>query len=320
MGVPCPRWVNHTNLREAVAALDGFKAPWVIKADGLAGGKGVTVTSDKARAVRAVEWCLARTPHAVVIEEFIDGWEATVMASIAGERVCWMTPIYQDSKRLLDGDRGPNTGGMGPFMPVPQVTSQFVVNVLQKVLAPLAKGLSSEGSPFFGMMSPNILVPYGSEEPYLLECNARFGDPEIQSLTPFIKGGLASHLFAVASNAATIKHPSVVFTEETSASVTVVVASKGYPDSPALGSVIALRQPRDSSVVLFHAGTAHRSDGALITAGGRVLNVVGVGSDVRHARKKAYAAVEECISFSGMYYRSDIGLLGATERRPLPVY
>jgi phosphoribosylamine--glycine ligase len=315
-GIPTARWARFDHYEEAIKGLEQFEAPWVIKADGLAGGKGVTVSDDKLVAEEAIGSAISRPPGVVIIEEFIDGWESTIIATIAADKICWIAPVFQDSKRLLDGDRGPHTGGMGPFMPVPQATPNFIANTVELILKPLARGLVEQGAPYFGVISPNIITKYGTDLPYLMECNARFGDPEMQCLAPFIHSGLAEHMRSIACNARTIKPPSLHIDEEHSAGVAVAIASAGYPETNSAAVPISLMCPRRDGAYVFHAGTARKADGTLVTAGGRILNVVAVGASLEAARATAYKTIEECVYFEGMQYRRDVGLLGASKRRP----
>jgi phosphoribosylamine---glycine ligase len=315
-GIPTARWGRFDRHEEAIKGLDQFEAPWVIKADGLAGGKGVTVSDDRAVAEKAIGWALSRPPGIIVIEEYIDGWEATIIATIAGDRVCWIAPIFQDSKRLSDDDRGPHTGGMGPFTPVPLATPSFIANSVELILKPFARALVEQGAPYFGVISPNVITKYGTDLPYLMECNARFGDPEMQCLAPFIHSGLAQHMQSIACRAQEIEPPSLNIREDYSAAVAVVVASADYPERNSTGVPIRLRPPLIDRAFIFHAGTARNVDGTLVTSGGRILNVVGAGASLEAARAAAYKTIEECVDFEGMKYRRDIGMLGATRRRP----
>ena len=315
-GIPTAQCVVSDSFESAQELLAKFSPPWVVKADGLAGGKGVTVTGNKSEALEAIKWCLARAPGLVLVEEYIDGWEFTVIATIAGEEVCWVAPIFQDAKRSLDGDRGPHTGGMGPFTPVPQATPGFVINVMETILRPLAKALVQNGTPYYGVMSPNLIARTSTEAPYLLECNARFGDPEMQCLAPFIEKGLARHFWSIARKARPQEPVGLKICEGFAAGVAVVVAAQGYPDDPQYGTPINLREPRSENAFIFHAGTSLDAYGALVTSGGRVLNVVGIGSDLESARTIAYSTIKNDVHFDGMHYRTDIGLLGASVRRP----
>jgi phosphoribosylamine--glycine ligase len=310
--LPTPRWETFMNKSRAIRALDGLGPPWVIKADGLAAGKGTTVTKDRREAEAAIQRELVREPKRIVMEEFIDGWEASFTATVSADRVQWLAPVFQDYKPAFDGDSGPNTGGMGVYAPVPFVTPSLVEKVRKKILDPAAMALTKEGAPFQGVLYLNVIVKHGTEDPYVLEFNARFGDPEAQGIMQLVKGGLFAHLSAVAANSDSPPLPE----SSESASVVVVLASKGYPENPSTGDPVTLRPLESSNIVVFHAGTARNSNGQLVTAGGRVLNVSATGPSVESTRKDAYSVIGKSVHFPGMQYRSDIGG-GQIRRRQL---
>jgi phosphoribosylamine--glycine ligase len=314
-GLPTPRWETFTDKSRAIEALDEFGPPWVIKADGLAAGKGTTVTRDRREAEAAIQREQEREPKRIVMEEFIDGWEASFTATVSADRVQWLAPVFQDYKPAFDGDSGPNTGGMGVFTPVPSVTQLLVDKVRKKILDPAAAALAKEGAHFQGVLYLNVIVRYGTEDPYVLEFNARFGDPEAQGIMPLIKRGLFAHLNAIAANSDTPPLPE----SSQSASVVVVLACKGYPDNPSTGELIALRPLAKSNIVIFHAGTARNSNGQLVTSGGRVLNVAATGPSVESARKDAYSVIGKSIQFPGMHYRSDVGSTQIRRRQLEPI-
>jgi phosphoribosylamine--glycine ligase len=311
-GLPSPRWDTFTDKTEATKALDKLGPPWVIKADGLAAGKGTTVTRDRREAETAIQRELEREPKRIVMEEFIDGWEASFTATVSSDRVQWLAPVFQDYKPAFDGDTGPNTGGMGVFTPVPSVTKSLVEKVRKKILDPATVALAKEGSPFQGVLYLNVIVKHGTEEPFVLEFNARFGDPEAQGIMPLVKHGLFAHLNAIATNSDRAPLPE----SSHSASVVVVLASKGYPENPMTGDPITLRPVSNSNIVVFHAGTARDSNGQLVTSGGRVLNIAATGPSVESAREDAYSIIGKSIQFPGMHYRSDVGS-GRIRRRQL---
>jgi len=311
-GLPTPRWETFTDRTRASRFLDEIGPPWVIKADGLAAGKGTTVTKDRREAETAIQRELEREPKRIVMEEFIDGWEASFTATISANRVQWLAPVFQDYKPAFDGDSGPNTGGMGVYAPVPSVTESLVERVRNKILDPVAAALAKEGAPFQGILYLNVIVKHGAEEPFVLEFNARFGDPEAQGIMPLVKRGLFAHLNAVAANS---ERPPLPESSQ-SASVVVVLASKGYPENPLAGDPITLRPLSNSNIVVFHAGTGRNTNGQLVTSGGRVLNVVATGPSVESARKDAYSVIGKSVQFPGMHYRSDIGN-GQIRRRQL---
>jgi phosphoribosylamine--glycine ligase len=311
-GLPTPGWETFTDQSRASRFLDEIGPPWVIKADGLAAGKGTTVTKDRREAKTAIQRELEREPKRIVMEEFIDGWEASFTATISANRVQWLAPVFQDYKPAFDGDSGPNTGGMGVYAPVPSVTQSLVEKVRNKILDPVAAALAKEGAPFQGVLYLNVIVKHGTEEPFVLEFNARFGDPEAQGIMPLVKRGLFAHLSAVAANS---ERPPLPESSQ-SASVVVVLASKGYPENPLTGDPITLRPLSNSNIVVFHAGTGRNTNGQLVTSGGRVLNVAATGPSVESARKDAYSVIGKSVQFPGMHYRSDIGN-GQIRRRQL---
>ncbi|OLD08777.1 MAG: phosphoribosylamine--glycine ligase [Crenarchaeota archaeon 13_1_40CM_3_52_4] len=310
--LPTPRWESFTNESRATRALDELGPPWVIKADGLAAGKGTTVTRNRREAEAAIQSELEREPRRIVMEEFIDGWEASFTATVSADRVQWLAPVFQDYKPANDGDYGPNTGGMGVFTPVSSVTQSLVEKVRKKILDPVAAALAKEEAPFQGVLYLNVIVKHGTEDPYVLEFNARFGDPEAQGIMPLVKRGLLAHLSAVATNSSKPPIPEC----SKLASVVVVLASKGYPENPSKGDPITLRPLAPSNVMIFHAGTVRTPNGQLVTAGGRVLNISSTGLSVESARKDAYSVIGSAIKFPGMKYRSDIGS-GQIRRRQL---
>ncbi len=308
--IPTPWWETFTSRTEAVRALARFGPPWVVKADGLAAGKGTTITMDKQEAEAAIQRELQRDPGKVVLEEFIDGWEATFMATVSNGRVQWLTPVFQDYKPVSDGDVGPNTGGMGCFTPIPTVTPSLVEKVEKTIMSPAVGALEKLGIHYQGVLNLNAIVSGKTEEPCVLEFNARFGDPEGQGAAMLVENGLASHLSAVAEDLDRAKPPQC----RQAACVVVVLASKGYPASPSTGDKIMIRPVPKENVTLLHAGTSKNSSGELVTAGGRVLNVVAIGDSVEKARKTAYAAIKSSIKFNGMQYRTDIGAHRARQR------
>src|SRR5438132_10322794 len=240
------------------------------------------------------------------------GWEVSFTAHVSANRVQWLAPVFQDYKPAFNGDSGPNTGGMGVYAPVPSVTQSIVERVRKKILDPAVAALAKEGAPFQGVLYLNVIVKHGTEDPYVLEFNARFGDPETQGIIPLVKDGLSAHLSAVAANSDRPPLPE----SSKSASVVVVLASKGYPENPSTGELIALRPLANSNIVVFHAGTARNPNGQLVTAVGRVLNVTATGPSVESARKDAYSVIGKSVDFPGMHYRSDIGS-GQIRRRQL---
>lgn len=310
--IPTPRWKSFVDSTRASKALDEMGPPWVIKADGLAAGKGTIVTNDRRSAEAAIKTELSREPQKIVIEEFIDGWEASFTATVSGGRVQWLAPVFQDYKQLYDGDAGPNTGGMGVYSPVPSVTPRIVDKVKRSILEPSISAMVKEGSSFQGVLYLNIIVRHGTEDPTLLEFNARFGDPEAQGIGPLVRHGLLAHMTGVAEDSSRAPQPECI----DAASVVVVLASKGYPSNPVPGDKIAITKWSQNNVALFHAGTSRTLTGELMTSGGRVLSVAATGHDVEFARKAAYSTIQQSIYFPGMQYRHDIGS-GEIRRRKL---
>jgi phosphoribosylamine---glycine ligase len=280
---------------EAASALDEFGAPYVVKDDGLAAGKGVVVTSDRAAALAHAEGC-----ERVVVEEFLDGPEVSLFAITDGTTVYPLQPA-QDFKRIHDGDRGPNTGGMGAYTPLPWAPDDLVDEVLSTVLQPTVDELARRGTPFRGLLYAGLALT--SRGVRVVEFNARFGDPETQPLLALLGSPLSPLLLGAATgNLADVPPP--VF--RPGAAVAVVLASAGYPESSSKGDVISGVEAADAldGVHVIQAGTALSGED-LVTAGGRVLAVVGTGRDVESARRAAYSGVEE-IEFEGAQYRTDI--------------
>ncbi len=302
--IPTAEAQTFTALAPALEYLDRRDAPIVVKADGLAQGKGVVVAATRAEAHDAVRDMLegkafGEAGARVVIEEFLDGEELTVMAFTDGKTVVPMAPA-QDHKRVGDGDTGPNTGGMGAYAPAPIGTRELVDRVRRTILEPVVEGLSRIGSPFHGVLYAGLMMVRG--EPKVLEFNARMGDPETQVVLPLLKTDVADVLTAVAEH----RLDRLVVEWHDRAAVCVVLAASGYPGAPVKGTPISglaeLEQQDD--LVVFQAGTAAGS-GGIVTAGGRVLGVTGMGETLAAARDRAYAGVRR-ISFDGMHYRSDI--------------
>jgi phosphoribosylamine---glycine ligase len=293
-GVPTAKSFTCTNRAEIEKALDTFGAPYVVKHDGLAAGKGVVVTNDRDE---AIEHALQSTQ--VVIEEFLDGPEVSLFGISDGKTVIAMQPA-QDFKRAFDGDLGPNTGGMGAYSPLPWAPDEIMAEVLTQVLNPTVKEMAARGTPFVGLLYAGLaLTARGTR---VIEFNARFGDPETQVLLPRLKTPLAQLLFAAATSK--LENFQELEWSDQSA-VTVVLASEGYPSQPKSGDIITgIRTNSNSSV--FHAGTQLR-DGVLRSSGGRVLSVTGLGSDLTQARDAAYRTISR-ISLPGSHYRRDIAL------------
>ena len=299
-GVPTGRATRAGTLEEAVAAIDLFGAPYVVKADGLAAGKGVLVTPDRAAAVSHAKFYLAL--GSILIEEFLAGQEVSVFLLSDGQTVLPLSPA-QDYKRLSDNDEGPNTGGMGAYSPLPWLPEGFVDEVIQTIALPTVRQLASEQTPFIGLLYCGLILT--EEGIRVIEFNARFGDPETQVVLPRLVTPLSGLLYAAATGAlAGLPHPE--FTDDVA--VTVVLASEGYPEKPVTGRVISGIDTALAihGVTIAHAATA-MTDGQFVSTGGRVLSVVGTGSDFVEARSRAYRAIE-AIELEGGQFRTDIAL------------
>jgi phosphoribosylamine--glycine ligase len=297
-GVPTAAHRVVGSVEEGVAAIAGY--PAVIKADGLAAGKGVVIAQDEGAARTALEDMLVARrfgEHPVVVEEFLEGDELSLLALCDGERAVPLSPA-RDYKRIGEGDTGPNTGGMGSFSPVPG-TDELVRDVIASVHEPVVEELARRGTPYHGVLYAGLML--GPDGFKVLEFNVRFGDPETQVVLPRLRSDLLALLLA-ASEPGGLAGVSLDWDER--AAVCVVMASRGYPESSSSGDVIAGLDALPAGVEVFHAGTAER-DGEIVTAGGRVLGVTALGSDRDAARSAAYAAAE-MISFDGAQLRRDI--------------
>lgn len=302
--VPTARSYVCTDADEVAEALDAFGAPYVVKDDGLAAGKGVVVTDDLAAATAHAAGC-----DRVVIEEFLDGPEVSLFAITDGVTVLPLQPA-QDFKRALDGDQGPNTGGMGAYSPLPWADPKLVDEVMETVLQPTVDEMRRRGTPFSGLLYAGLAIT--SRGVRVIEFNARFGDPETQVVLARLKTPLAGVLLA-AANGTLDDLPPLRWRDD--AAVTVVVASHNYPDTPrtgdpitGLGTVAAEDAPH---AYVLHAGTK-RDGEAVVSAGGRVLSVTATGQDLTQARERAYAAVAR-IGLDGSQHRTDIAAKAAAE-------
>ncbi|GAA5345116.1 phosphoribosylamine--glycine ligase [Planifilum fimeticola] len=301
-GIPTARFRSFTNAEEAKRYVREQGAPIVVKADGLAAGKGVVVARTVEEAEEAIrqameERVFGAAGEEVVIEECLFGQEMSLMAFVDGETVRSMEPA-QDHKPVFDGDRGPNTGGMGAYSPVPQISREVVRQAVDEILKPTARAMAEEGIHYRGVLYAGLMIT--PEGPKVIEFNARFGDPETQVILPRLESDLAEILLATAEGR--LEDVEIRWKEE--AAVCVVMASEGYPGSYRTGlPVSGLPKPADDRFV-FHAGT-RREGNRIVTAGGRVLGVTALGSDLAEARNKAYDAVES-IRFEGVHFRRDI--------------
>ncbi len=312
-GIPSPRSTEFDEIGPALEFLAEARAPYVIKADGLAAGKGVTVAEDRATAELAVKDCLVDrvfgdAGRRVLVEEYLEGFEVSAMALVDGRTVKPLA-FARDYKRALDGDHGPNTGGMGSFSPVPDVDQATAKEIHEAILERTAAALEAEGVRYRGVLYAGLMVT--PDGPKVLEFNCRFGDPETQVVIPRLQSNLGEVLLACVEG--NLGDYELNWTSE--ACVGVVLASAGYPGTVTTG--VAISGLGDASrvdgVELFHAGTSAQ-DGRVLTTGGRVLTVTALGQDHHDARQRAYEACSR-VRFDGMRYRRDIGNLMRQEAR-----
>ncbi|WP_078291783.1 phosphoribosylamine--glycine ligase [Mycobacterium sp. D16R24] len=286
------------------AALDRFASEpaWVVKDDGLAAGKGVVVTDDRA-AARAHAASLLDDGHPVLLESFLDGPEVSLLCIVDGETVVPLLPA-QDHKRVGDGDTGPNTGGMGAYSPLPWLPDETVTEIVDTIVKPVAAELVKRGNTFTGVLYAGLAIT--STGPSVVEFNCRFGDPETQAVLALLESPLGQLLNAAATGTLEDFGP---LRWQNGSAVTVVLAAENYPLRPRTGDVITGSEAEG----VLHAGTARREDGAVVSSGGRVLSVVGTGTDLQAARADAYAKIE-AVRLPGSHFRSDIGLAAAEGR------
>ncbi len=304
-GIPTAKAETFTNYKKALAYLRSQKIPIVIKADGLAAGKGVTVCETLKQAEDALEEVMEKKVFGeagskVVIEEFLDGEEASILAFVDGESVVPMVSA-QDHKRVFDGDQGPNTGGMGAYSPAPIVTEQMNTEILETILKPTLAALKKMGITYKGVLYAGLMLT--SEGPKVIEYNCRFGDPETQVILPRLKTDFVNVCMAVAQGK--LSHLKIEWDERPAACV--VMASQGYPGSYPKGKAIEglEKASQNADTYVFHSGTAQEA-GKVVTSGGRVLCVTGLGNTIKEAIATAYRGVE-AIRFEGVHYRKDIG-------------
>jgi phosphoribosylamine--glycine ligase len=301
-GIPTAGYVRTASLDEARAALTRFAAPYVLKADGLAAGKGVVIaeTLDEAEAALADMFggAFGGAGAQVVIEEFMHGEEASFFALTDGTAIIPFGSA-QDHKRVGDGDTGPNTGGMGAYSPAPVLTPALQARVMAEIIEPTVRTMREERHPYQGVLFAGLMLT--ADGPKLIEYNARFGDPECQVLMMRLESDLVPVMLACAKGA--LAGVEVAFRDQTA--LTVVMAAKGYPGTPEKDGAIDLGEAEAAGVKVFHAGTALK-DGALVANGGRVLNVTAMASSVTEAQQRAYQAVD-AVSFPSGFCRRDIG-------------
>ncbi|MGV0835444.1 phosphoribosylamine--glycine ligase [Mycolicibacterium thermoresistibile] len=310
-GVPTADSETVDNPAHLDAALDRFgpaagDPAWVVKDDGLAAGKGVVVTPDRELA-RAHAAGLLDDGHPVVLERFLDGPEVSLLCLVDGETVVPMLPA-QDFKRVGNGDCGPNTGGMGAYAPLPWLPADTVTQIVDEIVKPVAAEMVRRDIPFSGVLYAGLAITSGG--PAVIEFNCRFGDPETQAVLALLETPLGGLLHAVATGRLA-EAPALRWRE--GAAVTVVLAAENYPGRPRIGDVIVGSEADD----VLHAGTTRRSDGAIVSAGGRVLSIVGTGPDLAAARAHAYRLIES-IRLPGSHFRADIALAAEQGRIVLP--
>ncbi|MER7416782.1 phosphoribosylamine--glycine ligase [Micromonospora peucetia] len=301
-GVPTARAYTCTDAESTAKALDEFGAPYVVKNDGLAAGKGVVVTDDRAAALRHAEEC-----GRVVVEEYLAGPEVSLFVVTDGEAAVPLLPA-QDFKRIGDGDTGPNTGGMGAYAPLPWTPPGLVDEVMRDVVHPTLAEMARRGTPFAGLLYVGLAIT--ADGPRVIEFNARFGDPETQVVLALLETPLAGLLHAAATGTLA-GHPPLSWRD--GAAVTVVVAAEGYPAAPRTGDMITGAEGSG----IIHSGTRRGADGALLSAGGRVLCATATGADLTAARDAAYALVAG-VELAGSQHRTDIASAAVEGRISIP--
>jgi len=297
-GIPTADYVRVERVEEALQALNGFDIPVVIKADGLAAGKGVTVAVSREEAEQAIR---RAGDGPMVIEEYLEGEEASLFALVDGDTVVSLASA-QDHKRVGEGDTGPNTGGMGAYAPAPVLSAELEQRAIREILEPTARAMTAAGTPFSGMLYAGLMLT--GEGPKLIEYNVRFGDPECQAIMPLVEGDFAELLMSVAAGRlASTAQPRL----RAQNAVTVVIAAEGYPGTPAMGGTIQGIEQAEmvEGVTVFHAGT-RSSAGDLLASGGRVLAVSAVADTFAQARARAYRGID-AITFEQGFCRRDIG-------------
>lgn len=295
--IPTAAYVRVDRAADAKAALGSFGIPVVIKADGLAAGKGVTVAMTRGEAEAAID---AAGDGPLVIEDFLQGEEASLFALVDGATAVPLASA-QDHKRVGEGDTGPNTGGMGAYAPAPVLTPELEARAMDEIVRPTARALAAAGTPFSGVLYAGLMLT--ADGPKLIEYNVRFGDPECEAIMPLVEGDFAELLLAVATGRLAEATPRLSGKH----AVTVIVAARGYPGTPASGGAIREIEAAEQveGVTVFHAGTA-LGEGGLVAKGGRVLAVTAIADTFANARARAYRAVDQ-IDFADGFHRRDIG-------------
>lgn len=312
-GVPTADSVTCTSMDEVVEALDSFGAPYVVKDDGLAAGKGVVVCEERQIALDHAAVCLGKSDGRVVIEEYLDGPEVSLFGVSDGQTVRALQPA-QDFKRLRDSDLGPNTGGMGAYSPLPWVPETLVDEVTRTVLQPMIDAMGARGTPFAGLLYAGLALT--SDGIRVVEFNARFGDPETQVILARLRSPLGALLKAAATGQLASLAP-LQWSPE--AAVTVVIAAQGYPEHPRLGEEVGglVEAGAIPGVAVLHAGTRTDESGRIVSAGGRVLSVTATGANLAQARERAYLAVDR-ITLAHGQHRGDIAQVASAEEGRSP--
>ena len=302
--IPTAKYKNFTDVNEALSYLDSVEIPVVVKADGLAAGKGVIVAQTRQEAKDAVKDMLSGNAFGeagckVVIEDFLSGEEASFIVMVDGKNVLPMA-TSQDHKRVGDGDQGPNTGGMGAYSPAPVVTKTVYDRVMEQIIYPTVKGMAAENNEYVGFLYAGLMID-DAGNPKVIEFNCRFGDPETQPIMMRMKSDLVELCDAACDG----KLDTKTCEYDERPAVGVVLAAEGYPQSPRKGDVISgLESAAEPGSKIFQAGTK-QTDGKVVTSGGRVLCATALGSDIKEARNNAYK-LAETVSWDGMFYRNDI--------------
>ncbi len=305
--IPTAHYRFCQDLAAALSALDEFEAPYVIKEDGLAAGKGVTIAQSRAEAEEAIHQAFQKEMP-VVIEEFMHGQELSVLAFCDGKTILPCVAA-QDYKKAGEGNTGPNTGGMGAYAPVPLATPELMARVQQEVLNPTLQALQAEGIDYKGILYAGLMItPEGN--PRVVEFNARFGDPETQVVLPLLQDDLVDVMLATVNGELHRYAETGLSFKEGAKAITVVLTSAGYPGDYETGKPIFFPQYLSNDVHIFHAGTRVLPDQSKVTHGGRVLNVTAIGDSLEQARQRAYEIVNQ-IRFEGKYFRGDIAALPA---------
>ncbi len=312
-GIPTSNYRVFNQSRAALSFIRSSQFPLVVKADGLAAGKGAVICHTESEAVVAIEGMMekkvfGKAGEQVVVEEFLNGIEASVIAFTDGQSIATLESA-QDHKRVYDGDRGPNTGGMGAYSPAPVASERDFTRVIREILVPIVHAMNKERRRFRGILYAGIM--FTKNGPKVLEFNVRFGDPECQPLMARMKSDIVPIMLATIDE----KLEEVVIESDPRPAVCVVMASGGYPGSYETGyEITGIEEAEAAGALVFHAGT-HLKDGKLASAGGRVLGVTALGLDLAEAQKNAYAAVKK-IQFRAAHYRSDIGAKALASRPP----